>query len=542
MKVIKKGLFALSFLFVGMIVGVSCSDDSNKEETSVQEISGITEQEIIEVVDSGRVTWHDHFEKMIREAQSSNAEEDDGMLTFAQEQLEKVDSIDNANLESLGANGADGADGKNRLIGYKWVTIRYQSVDCNNNPVTLSELVVFPYNNIFANPHPDNLVIGCHVTITSNKERPTNYYENSLMSDVGMLALHASSNMAGADHENLVVIPDYQGYGASASDVHPYLYQKLTARQVVDGANAGIKWFTSNEKSMENDWKSISVGYSQGGSVAMAVHRYIEENNLSDQLRFRGSVCGDGPYDPVATLKEYIKGGRLYMPVAAALIIKGVCDVNPYVAGKFTASDYFTDGFISTGILDKIASKNYSTGEIQESLVNFSGEGKNFTMMRKTEDGEYKPYTASTKNLYSWVSCSKSEACYAEVSQVMRPEAIEYFTNGSTSSEYSEKMKAIENALEMNNLTLSWQPQHPMVVFHSTKDEVVPFVNYEKASARFYNSNFKGMQYESKTYTHIGTGSSFFAIYEGPLTRKLLNNSWQSWAHDNDIYTLAGLW
>ena len=32
-----------------------------------------------------------------------------------------------------------------------------------------------------------------------------------------------------------------------------------------------------------------------------------------------GAVCGDGPYDPVATLDQYIASGKLFMPVAAAL-------------------------------------------------------------------------------------------------------------------------------------------------------------------------------------------------------------------------------
>jgi hypothetical protein len=56
----------------------------------------------------------------------------------------------------------------------------------------------------------------------------------------------------------------------------------------------------------EDDWKSVCIGYSQGGSVALATHRFIEENGLADELHFAGSVCGDGPYDPVAHLGYYM--------------------------------------------------------------------------------------------------------------------------------------------------------------------------------------------------------------------------------------------
>ena len=52
----------------------------------------------------------------------------------------------------------------------------------------LSELVVFPYNSVLQNPHPDNLVIGCHVTITPTKESPINYDTNRFTTDDVTLA------------------------------------------------------------------------------------------------------------------------------------------------------------------------------------------------------------------------------------------------------------------------------------------------------------------------------------------------------------------
>jgi len=57
------------------------------------------------------------------------------------------------------------------------------------------------------------------------------------------------------------------------------------------------------------------------------------------------------------------------MPVAAGLIIKGMCDCNPIVAGKYSPCDYFTEGFVDTGIIDMIASKNYSTDEVQKNEI-----------------------------------------------------------------------------------------------------------------------------------------------------------------------------
>ena len=117
-------------------------------------------------------------------------------------------------------------------------------------------------------------------------------------------------------------MPDYEGYGVSKYSPHPYLYQELTARQVVDAVRYGLALFKAGRfqndddysvgtaqswpKCMRNGWVVIPIGASQGGSVAMAVQRYIEQNDLETELPLIGSVCCDGPYDPVATLRYYM--------------------------------------------------------------------------------------------------------------------------------------------------------------------------------------------------------------------------------------------
>ena len=60
----------------------------------------------------------------------------------------------------------------------------------------------------------------------------------------------------------LVIMPDYEGYGITADRAHPYLYQELTARQVVDAVRYGLALYNSyNLPSFEDDWQSVSLGY-----------------------------------------------------------------------------------------------------------------------------------------------------------------------------------------------------------------------------------------------------------------------------------------
>ncbi len=468
--------------------------------------------------DSGHMTWHDYYSEIISKAQESNADDGEMVISWASEQLRKTDSLNAAIADSLGRNG-DPHDGD--IIGFAWHKITYWSKDEKEKDIQLSALVVYPWG-LFHDPQPDNLVIGCHVTITDDEECPSNYgnYSASLWTgefgyDVGQMVCFASPLKT----EALVIMPDYQGYGDTKGRIHPYLQQKVTARQVVDGAFNGLEWYTKSlKKKIDDGWGSVSVGYSQGGSVAMAVQRYLEENRLGQYLNFKGSVCGDGPYDPVATLKKYISDDKVYLPVAVALIIKGMCDCDESLK-SYSPKDFLTESFIKTKVLKYIEEKEKSTPEIQEELQKYSETHSDFSI-QNNDIGNY---------------CA--------VNQLMRPEVISYFKTGTTSKEYMDKMTCLEKALEKNNLTRGWTPQHTMVVFHSTKDEIVPYNNYTSAKTAFTGSGmFKGRKYMSQTYTHANTGSSFYLFYCRDYVKDIFNGKALNYGDETLEGNVDGKW
>lgn len=145
----------------------------------------------------------------------------------------------------------------------KWVTIQYTGMGADGTIKNLSELIMVPQSS------PELLAIGCHITITSDAQRPTNYKNLSVMTDVGFLSLLFSSKNA------LGVFPDYEGYGITSSDPHPYLNRELTARQVIAGAKAARDWLENYKRiPMAAKWRGLLVGYSQGGAVAASTIRY----------------------------------------------------------------------------------------------------------------------------------------------------------------------------------------------------------------------------------------------------------------------------
>lgn len=534
----------LLLLLVVLFVGSACTNDDTIDPAvtgEVGEISGVTEDLNVKADGPvGEVSMIEHYEAMIQQLSQSNSEEDMALLELAQADLDAVKEYTEELCEQEGIN-ADDYTGKDFYIGYKYTRILYTSIDENNRPIQLSALVVWPNNKRFKTPKADGLVIGCHVTITDNKECPSNYKNQSWTTDVGMLAMaaktHGITSGHGAAFENLVVIPDYQGYGISSDRIHPYLYQDLTARQVVDGVRAGLEFY-ADIKEFEDDWHSISMGYSQGGSVALAVHKYIEENNLSEELRFRGSLCGDGPYDPMSTVKRYVKEDKIFMPVAVGLILKGMVDANPYIRGKYTAADFFTQKFLDTGILDMIQKKDKDTGKIQNALMEYSkqfdlSEGK-FVMYRKT-DGNFEPYTKDNMRKENDTKRDWEDGdgtVYGKASDILRPEVFEWI-KGNKDLKHATKMTNFEKAMDMNCMSKTksgWKPKARALLIHSRNDEVVPIDNYKTARSEYEdNSTFTGVEYSGSIMKyHVGFGKLFYIRLTDEGSRRLFEDDFKN--------------
>ena len=199
----------------------------------------------------------------------------------------------------------------------RFYTFNYPSKSATGEDVVLSSLLVawMPSKPAITDSI-ESLHIYSHYTITADKECPTSS-QNSQDRLLFSMLVKSKYGMSGSSDYNfiarsVVVAPDYEGYGVSKDRSHPYLSQELTAQQVLDAVEYGRELYQkhindSKALAFKSDWRSFSWGFSQGGAVALAVHRYIEQNDLSDELRFRGSICGDGPYDLLATMQYYME-------------------------------------------------------------------------------------------------------------------------------------------------------------------------------------------------------------------------------------------
>lgn len=410
--------------------------------------------------------------------------------------------------------------------GTSFITYSYPSVDENGNYIRLSSAMM-AYNPAQRDSSTviKSVIIGCHITITSGAECPSNLKTSSSINDVIIMNTLPKSAKIPELKQSIIIMPDYQGYGISDQNVHPYLSQELSARQVADAAKYGLLLYRNLEKSLSfaNNWKTVCIGFSQGGAVALATHRYIEQNSLDDELHFAGSFCGDGPYDLIKTLKYYLLDdgnsygvhtshtkGTLSMPVVLPLIVKGMIDSNPKMKNH-VASDYFTKQFLDTGIMDWLQDKQKSTNDIAMTWYDMIENG--FTAKDGTNYTPDQMKSLFPDHGYSKTLTSKEYFVTADLSKMLTSDLFAFLNDSSNyGKEYrdynGDKINDLMVALESNSTVKGWEPVHRIVMLHSKYDTVVPFCNLQSFTERHPNADIRTVSYGTKD--HQKTGTNFF--------------------------------
>ena len=131
-----------------------------------------------------------------------------------------------------------------------------------------------------------------HGTIRSESQAPSNYQANS---EAFITASFFGSN------GYIIACPDYIGYGASKSIIHPYEHRESLAQASLDMVRASSE-FVARENANWNK-KLMITGYSQGGFATMALQKKIEEQ-FPNEFNLVASSCGAGAYNKSQFMKD----------------------------------------------------------------------------------------------------------------------------------------------------------------------------------------------------------------------------------------------
>lgn len=169
--------------------------------------------------------------------------------------------------------------------------LTYRTPDPRDVLINASGLVCIPSQKSGSSP----VISYQHATIFQKSEAPSNLFA-SPEGLVGAL-------LAGLGY--IVVMPDYLGYGDSASIPHPFLHASTLASASADMNRAARMFLALSSVHASMNGQLFLAGYSEGGYATMAAQRLMEQS-LPAEFPVTASEPGAGPYDLSGTTKTIL--------------------------------------------------------------------------------------------------------------------------------------------------------------------------------------------------------------------------------------------
>lgn len=251
-----------------------------------------------------------------------------------------------------------------------------------------------------------------------------------------------------------VVMADYVGFGISANYTHPYLYWQSAAKATTDLLKALPEVLSHYGYTCPN--KVISYGYSEGGPVALGVAYMIEQN--MPEWTLTAVYAGAGPYDVATTYDYCVEQDSTGIPCAIPMLIMGT---NAGYRLNLKKQDFFQEPLL-THYEEWVESKRYTVNELDALLQS------NRLSKVMTEAGRDKT----------------------------QPETARFYS-----------------ALQQSSI-LGYVPHCPTYLFHSTEDDMVPFVNsvqLQKSIAPTDTNNENNTNYSTVTFDFAPYGTHMAA-------------------------------
>ncbi len=318
-------------------------------------------------------------------------------------------------------------EGANACVpGYVSYKFYYKSKDIDGSDITLSGRVAWGTYWLlkWRNADPDNIYLLEHYTITDNSECPSENGKTDMLLVTG---------------DNLLIMPDYIGYGITKDRIHPYLNHDIAVRNSLDAVDAAVAvWKKYGSGEMEDDWRFYVLGASQGGSNALAVHKYLDTHEeLASKLRFDYSYCCCGAYDPKLTMETYYEWGKTGYVGAIPMTIKSMLTSYSDIMKGFTEDDFYSEKYLKV------------KDQIDEAL---SGKKTN---------------TTDLNHLIKRLLCGDED----------KTPSLEDILSTAALDQNSDLCKAFFKCLEKNELITGWTPKHEIHLYATDADEIVPYAN-----------------------------------------------------------------
>lgn len=191
--------------------------------------------------------------------------------------------------------------------------IVYTTVDANGNPTIASGALSLP-NTTECTDFP--IAVYQHGTVLNKEDVPSRDNGEAFLSKI----------LASGGY--YAITPDYVGLGDSPG-LHPYVHAESEATAAIDMMRA-VRQFLNDSLGVQDNGEVFITGYSQGGHAAMALHKYIEDNNLLEEFDVIISAPASGPYamsesqmDMILSNESYSNPGYLVYTISSYELVYG---------------------------------------------------------------------------------------------------------------------------------------------------------------------------------------------------------------------------
>ncbi|MGC1442992.1 MAG: alpha/beta hydrolase [Burkholderiaceae bacterium] len=299
----------------------------------------------------------------------------------------------------------------------RWYQVEYQTVGASGESTNATAGVAVPYGDPAACTGERPVLLYAHGTSSDRN------YNTISSAEVGTVITSTV-----ASHGVIIVAPDYAGYGKSWLDYHPYLNARANAADMIDALRAA-KTFIATLPDVTPGPLFIS-GYSQGGYVAMATHREIEQFH-TDEFSLRGSFPMSGPYALDQAVTAVFEGR----------VSDGASQLLPF----------FTEGYQRAyGNVFLAPAEIFNPPYDQTAIGLFPGN------------------TSAGDSITNGLLPANTVAAQGDP-YLLRQDFVDNYLDNP--------QNPLRTAVEFNSLIYNWTPVAPMQMCGSNKDTVVPFAS-----------------------------------------------------------------
>ena len=311
----------------------------------------------------------------------------------------------------------EGAERTGRVEVY---TIRYNSLSTKGEPIVLSACVVLPnFESENGRSHTLN-----DITLYTDYWKSYDEY----------VTLDGCPEFIRSLYNQAVVISDYEGYGVTQSEVHPFSSFMELGQQCIDCELAAFELLSEIGAGLKKDAGTYVMGMSKGAPVSMAVSKLLKTScseKTSSKINLKSTYCCSGPYDLSAISESYRTIGQTdennwIFPFMAI----GAYYTDPaFKEDGFGLGDFFCDKFNETAATDSRILQQLLTKEAYQSRLNSAYNEHGFKCIQDVvnprffkEDGTFNREDALAGPFFSYLERENPATGWTPT----RPVLIEY--------------------------------------------------------------------------------------------------------------------